>query len=58
MKRITVVGMDPVRKMLALGGQVAVNVLVEVLRNESLLAFRDSQRMTPHATGVLRAPAW
>lgn len=49
------VGLDPMRRVLALGGQVAVDTLVHVLRNESLLAFRDSQRRTPHVTGVLRA---
>lgn len=53
--RITLVGADKVRDFLALGGKVAVEVLVTVLRNESLLAFRNSQRMVPHATGVLRA---
>jgi hypothetical protein len=49
------VGLDPLRRVLALGGEVAVDTLVSVLRNESLLAFRNSQRVTPHATGVLRA---
>lgn len=48
------VGADALRGMLARGGAVGVEVLTSVLRNESLLAFRNSQRMTPHASGVLR----
>lgn len=54
-KRITLVGREKLTSILARGGQVGVEVLVEVLRAESLLAFRNSQRMVPHATGALRA---
>ena len=49
------VGATDLRKLLARGGVVGVDVLTKVLRDESLLAFRDSQRMTPHASGVLRS---
>lgn len=49
------VGVDPLRDFLARGGAVGVEVLSKVLRDDSLLAFRNSQRRVPHATGVLRA---
>lgn len=49
------VGADALRDLLARGGKVGVDVLAQVLRDESLLAFRNSQRIAPHATGVLRA---
>lgn len=52
--RITMVGADALRNFLARGGKVGVEVLSTVLANESLLAFRNSQRRTPHSTGVLR----
>ncbi len=55
MKNITLVGADKVRNLLARGGSIGVDVLVRVLRDDSLIAFRNSQMMTPHATGVLRA---
>ena len=54
-ERIKLVGAETLRKLLARGGKVGVEVLTQVLREESLLAFRTSQRMVPHATGVLRA---
>lgn len=54
-KKITLVGAAKVTDVLTRGGRIGVEVLVEVLRTESLLAFRDSQRRTPHATGVLRS---
>jgi len=54
-KSVTLVGVDAVRNLLAKGGTVGVDALTTTLRNESLLAFRDSQRQVPHATGVLRA---
>lgn len=53
--RITLVGADQVQSFLARGGKVGVDVLTFVLRNESMLAFRNSQRRTPHADGPLRA---
>jgi hypothetical protein len=37
------------------GGSSAVPVLTSTLRESSLLMFRESQRITPHAEGVLRA---
>jgi hypothetical protein len=53
--KITLVGVDVVRSLLAKGGTVGVDALSSVLRDDSLLAFRNSQRMTPHADGPLRA---
>lgn len=55
MKRITLVGVEALRNLLTRGGSVGVEVLTSTLRDESMLAFRNSQRRTPHADGILRA---
>lgn len=52
--KITLVGLDKVQSLMAKGGTVGVDVLTDVLRDDSLIAFRNSQRMTPHADGPLR----
>jgi hypothetical protein len=53
---LIVKGLDELKALMAKGaGPIPVEVLASTLRTESLYAFRNSQRVTPHANGVLRA---
>lgn len=52
---IKLLGLGTIRAALAKRGREALPILKATLREHSLLMFRESQRQTPHATGVLRS---
>lgn len=52
---LTLLGANALTKALTRGGTEAIPVLTKTLRESSLSMFRESQKITPHAEGVLRA---